>query len=599
MERVADYIIRKLCDAGVRHIFMIAGRGVLFLTDAVAKEERIQGISTYHEQGASYAAMAYARATGGLSACLVSTGCAATNAITAALCAWQDSLPVVFISGQHMLEETTAHTGLRIRTYGSQEADIVRIVKPITKYAVMLENAEDVAEEVEKALFMAQDGRQGPVWIDVPLDIQNMRVEPSEMKHLYSKRTLGQADMDIQGDVRFVAAGMEHAKRPIILIGGGIRSSKAGRVLQDLVERCRIPLVFTSSAADVYGSSHELSIGAAGALGGSRPGNFALQNSDYVLAIGTRLCSQLTGTDYDRFARDAHVVVVDIDAEEHKKKEVRKDRLIVSDARNFLEQLVQENIPSSEESWVQKCLQWKDVFSISKEPFVLDMKEKNQLDLYAFSDAMSEVLPHEATVITDAGFEELIVPSTIRYRDGQQCIFPSAQGAMGFAIPAVLGTYFAGREQIVVVVGDGSIMMNLQELLAIQHHAIPVKIFVIQNDMYAVIRRRQKDLFRRRTIGNDFSDGLAAPDFKRISDCFGFKYRKLEGVDSLVTALTDLMQEEGQIICEVACTPDQPYLHKSYGINEAGRMSYRPLEELSPFLDRDVWVQEMLIPTAD
>ncbi len=588
MERIADYVIRKVNEAGALHVFLITGRGILYLTDAVAKNAAVTPISTYHEQGASYAAMAYSAVTDRVSACLVSTGCAATNAVTACLCAYQDNLPVVFISGNNQLNENTRHTGAPIRTYGSQETDIISIVQSITKYAVMLEDADTAAYEIEKAIYISQEGRKGPVWIDIPLDVQNMRIEESKVEHFVIPAT---NNADIAAEVEMVATQLNLAARPVILIGGGAR--RAREEIKALAEKYHIPIVCSPAASDLYGTSHRLSIGTVGSLGGSRAGNFAVQNSDFVLTIGSKLCSQLTGNK-ENFAREARIIVVDIDEAEHTKDSVKIENVIISDSKQFVYNLLQSDLREHDDSWLEKCIHWKSVFSIDNEEFVKVLKKSDKLDLYTLMDTIGPVLPDNATIITDAGLEELIVPSAIQFRDGQRCLFPAAQGAMGFAIPAIIGAFEAGRRNIVCVVGDGSIMMNVQELQIIKSLNIPVKILVINNGMYAVIRKRQKDLFRKRTIGNDPTDGVPEPGFSNIAKCFGFQYRKIEKRAKLIIALPTLFSGEAEII-EIFCSPEQKYFHESYTINERKKLVHRPIEDMSPFLPRELIKEEMII----
>lgn len=588
MERVADYVIRRISEAGAGHVFMITGRGILYLTDAVAKNKSITPVSTYHEQGASYAAMAYASVHGGVSACIVSTGCASANAVTACLCAYQDNLPVVFISGNNPLNENTRYTGVDIRTYGSQEADIISIVEPITKYAVMLESPEGAAYEIEKAISIAQEGRKGPVWIDIPLDVQNMRIEEEAVSHFVSEI---KTKSNLSEQLNTVKEYLDTAQRPVILIGGGTKG--CSEQIDRVVGKMKIPIVYSPAAADVYGSSYELSIGAVGSLGGTRAGNMVVQNSDFVLAIGSKLCSQLTGTK-EFFAREAKVIAVDIDEKEHSKEGIDLECVLICDAKEFLNGLLDCELQSLKMEWVEKCIHWKSRFAINNETFVQELKTDNKIDLYSLMDELNGILPEDATVITDAGFEELIVPSAGRYKKGQRCLFPSAQGAMGYAIPAIIGAYCAGRNNIICVVGDGSVMMNIQELEIIASMQIPVKILIINNNMYAVIRKRQKDLFRSRTIGNDPKDGVPEPDFSRIAYCFGLGYRKINDRVELLEGLSSIIDGKPEII-EIMCVPDQKYLHESFAINEKKKLVHRPIEDMSPFLPRDVIQNEMII----
>lgn len=593
MERVADYVVDRLVENGIKHIFMITGRGILYLTDAVAKNRDIESVSTYHEQGASYAAMAYAAATDGMSACLVSTGCAAANAVTAALCAYQDNLPVVFISGQNMLNETTRHTGVPIRTYGSQEADIISVVQSVTKYAKMIEEPETVAQVMDEALHLANEGRKGPVWIDIPLDVQNGRIERDTLKRL-----IPDLDSQVLDFSQPILDGLKDAKRPLLFVGGGVRSANAIAELEQFITVTGVPVVFSASAVDAFGSDNELSIGAVGSIGGSRAGNFAVQNADFILVLGSKLCSQTTG-EAKQFARNAKIIVVDIDKNEHKKKGVAISLEINQDVKVFLKNLLSHSLDIKCDEWREKCNHWKKRFSVKNEVFVRELKEDNKIDLYRFADCLSDCLGDEATVITDAGFEELIVPSTIRYKKKQRCLFPAAQGAMGYAIPAILGAYYAGKKDIVAVVGDGSIMMNIQEMLLISKYHIPAKIFVINNDMYAVIRKRQKDLFRTRTIGNDESDGVVTPDFKRLAEGFGVPYSSILGTDDLQKEITKVLNVSGPQLCEVHCVSEQNYLHTSFGYNEKRRLVRKSLEDLSPFLEHDIIREEMIVPMIE
>ena len=591
MERVADYIIDRLVDNNIHHIFLITGRGILYLTDAVARNKSIQGISTYHEQGASYASMAYASAMDGMGACLVSTGCAAANAVTAVLCAYQDNLPVIFISGQNMLNETTRYTGVPIRTFGSQEADIINVVYPITKYAVMLDDPNRTKIEMDKAFYYANEGRKGPVWIDIPLDIQNARIAADELEGWAPPE---KALKILDQEVDYIIDRFKGAERPVIFLGGGVRDAGAVGETALLIEKYNIPVVFSVSASDTYGTDHELSIGAVGSIGGSRAGNFTVQNADFILVLGSKLCSQTTGV-FEQFARQAKVVVVDIDPNEHTKSGIKFDRIIVADIREILLKILTKELPTSDISWVKKCLHWKRMFALCNEPFVQEIICHNEIDLYYFADALSDKLPDDATVITDAGFEELIIPSSIRYKENQRCLFTASQGAMGYAIPAIIGAYFAGKQHIVTVVGDGSFMMNMQELLVISTYHIPAKIFVINNNMYAVIRKRQKDLFRTRTIGNDPSDGVAAPNFQKIAESFGIAYMSIKRPEQLAVGIDKVMDCKDPCICEVYCVEDQKYLHVSFAINRAHKLVKRPLEDLSPFIDRKLFYSEMVI----
>ncbi len=594
MIRIADYIIDAVQKAGVDTIFMLTGRGILQLSDAVAKNEMINGVCTLHEQGASYAAMAYARAKGGLGACLVSTGCAATNAVTACLCAYQDSLPMIFISGQHVHDETTRYTGLPIRTYGSQESDIISIVESITKYAVMLTDPQKTVFETEKALFYALNGRKGPVWIDIPLDIQGMRIEPDEQDH-FEPEELAEINADQIGEI---SDELSAAKRPLLFVGGGCHSAKSE--VKQFIERSGIPAVYSVSACDVFGAGNELSLGAVSSIGAPRTGSFAFQNADYILVLGSKLCSETIGGVPEKIARDAKVTVVDIDLVEHTKKGIHVDRFVNADIKAFINALSTKMTGKEQiDKWRNKCLHWKAIFDIDKEAFVHETDVDNRIDLYDFAKRLSDKLSDNSTLITDAGLEQLIIPSTVSFKRDQRCLFPASQGAMGYAIPAIIGAYYAGCRDIVVVVGDGSIMMNIQELQIIAYYHIPVRIIVINNDMYSVIRSRQQDLFRNRTIGNDPSDGVPAPDFKALAATFGMNFMTITNNDELDEGLNSLFKTDEMIICEAYAKKTQKYFHMSFRKNEEGKMVRPSIEDQSPFMDRDLFKREMIVNLAD
>lgn len=592
--RLSDYIISRIYALGTDTLFSVTGRGILFLTDAVAKHKKINNIATHHEQAAGFSAVAYAQKSNKLGACLVSTGCASTNAITAVLSAWQDNIPCIFISGNNTLKETTNFTKVPIRTYGQQEADIIPLVKSITKYSVMITKANDIVEELDKAIKIALEGRKGPVWIDVPLDIQSAKIDFDESlidKEIDFKKPANPN----QDEIDIITEKLNKSKRPVVLIGSGIKSSDSEKIFQTFVEKNKIPVVFSNSACDIYGSSNELSVGSIGAMGASRAGNFALQNSDLVLVIGNRLSSYATGNDFCKFAREAEIVVVDIDPGEFKKETVKIDQFIQSDAKVFLEKLLEIEFKFKIENWLNKCLHWKKIFGSVEDEFTSSSKT----DLYELCDVLSDILPDECSLVTDSGYNEVILPTNIKFKNGQSTIHPISQGAMGFALAGAVGAYYAKKDNVFVVVGDGSIMMNLQELQTIKHNNIPAKIIVINNNVYGIIRRRQKDLFRRRTIGVDPTDGVSCPDFEKIATAFDIKYLKIDDKETLRSKLENIVDIQEPILIEIMCREDQSYIEVGTTKNIERKYVSRPLEDQIPFLDRDVFLNEMIINPID
>ena len=596
MARVADYVMERLHAEGINHVFMVTGRGALFLTDAVARLKELEGVSVHHEQAAAYAAVAHAQYTGKPGACLVSTGCAGTNAVTGVLCAWQDGIPCVFISGQNTLRETSRHTGIPLRTYGQQEADIVAVVESVTKYAVMITDPKMIVYELGKALHLSQSGRKGPVWIDIPLDIQSMRVNPEECEQFVPSEPGGDATPKLGvEDVQHVAAALRRAERPVLLIGSGIRSANAIAELYAFLAESPIPLTYTGSAPDTYGAEHPLSIGSVGAMGCSRAGNFAVQNSDLLLVLGNRLSSMTTSTDYDKFARDAEIIVVDIDPVEHSKETVSIDRLVVADVKRFLVALMAESTKGAEAPWLEQCAHWKQVFPRCEDRY----RGHARVDLYYLAECLSEALPEKSAFVSDSGFIEVILPTNIGFGDHMRCIHPALQGAMGFALPGAVGAYCASGESTVAVSGDGSVMMNLQELQTIRYHDMPIKMLVINNNAYAIIRRRQVELFRGRTIGTDPGDGVGCPDLAKIASGFDIPYAKIQDSNDLTARLTAVIEMEGPVLCEIMGREDQEYIEVSHARGSDRRYVRRPLEDQAPFLDRALFLSEMVIDPID
>lgn len=586
MIRVADYVMQKLVEVGANKLFCVTGRGMLYLSDALAKCKDIEGVFVHHEQAGAYAAMAYSQISQKIGACMVSTGCASTNAITPILCAWQDDIPMIVISGQNKLNETTRYTRLPIRTYGQQEADIVSLVKPITKYATMIIKAEEIVFEMEKALYMAMNGRKGPVWIDIPLDIQSAQIELNKVKHF---EPINKNLFVSQTDLNDVIDKLYNSKRPLILFGSGIRSANAIEELKILIKTTEIPAVYANSAVDVLDSRLDLLIGCVGAMAANRAANFAIQNADLIIVLGCRMTTMITGENLNHFAREADIITIDIDEFEHKKLGNKIQKQIIVDVKCFIQTLLGQKLPKTNKEWQEKCQHYKQTFPKCEERF----KQNEQVDLYYLSEILETTLDKDAICVVDAGLEELIIPTTINFKERQRCIHPVSQGAMGYALPAAMGAFLASNRQVVAIIGDGSIMMNLQELQTINHNNIPIKILVINNNCYAVIRRRQEELFRR-SIGTDFKNGVSCPDFKKVASCFGFEYKKINSTNELKT-LKDILKIPKHLICEIMAKEDQIYIHSSYRRGENGKFMQPPIEDQSPFIDRVLFKKEMII----
>lgn len=592
MIRVADYIVQRLVEAGIDTTFLLTGRGILFLSDAIAKNEQVQPICVHHEQAAAFAAVGYAQQTNKLGCCVVSTGCASTNTLTGVLNAWQDGVPLVVISGQNKKNETVVYTGKHIRTYGSQEANLIPVVTPITKYATTLLHPEQIAEVMDRALWEATHGVKGPVWIDVPVDVQNMRIEPNSLTHWSFDELSVETSIDIINDI---VDSLNIAERPVLLIGNGIRSANAVDALCQWMQRYTIPVVYSASAVDIYGTSNKYSIGTVGTIGCNRAANFTIQNADLILSIGCRLSPTLTGSEYTKFAREAKIIVVDIDEVEHSKNTVRIDRFVHADALDFIQKISNYDIRPISIAWLDKVLHWKKIFPKVEDNFI----QEGQIDLYEIASILSTLLPNDAVVLTDAGMEELLIPTTIDFGANQRMLHPASQGCMGVALPASIGAYYACKHDVIAVIGDGSVMMNIQELQTIANYNIPVKIIVINNGIYAVIRKRQKELFRTRTIGTDTTNGVSVPSFENLSNCFNIPYYRIDSKDCLAFGIKHILSANGPILCEIIATENQDYIRSGAAFNNQRKFVNRPIEDQMPFLDRELIKEEMIIEPID
>lgn len=590
--RVADFVIDHLASKHINTFFSVTGRGSLFLNDALARSDRAKYFFFHHEQSAAFSAITTPYINNQISCCMVSTGCASTNTITAVLSSWQDSLPVIFISGQNFKNETTTYTRKKIRTYGQQEANIIELIKPITKYAKMIVDPRNIKYELDKAIFFANQKNKGPVWLDIPLDIQNSRIDERNLKSFFKKQFTKKCSTNL---IDKVFKELKYSKRPAILIGSGIKSSNCVKEFKTFIKKFKIPVVYTSSGTSILGSENKFSVGSLGSQGCSRQGAFTVQNCDFLIVLGSRLNSLTIGLDTEKFARDAKKIIVDINKEEHSKVKIKNSRLIHCDLGFFLNKMNKKKEIPTWNTWMSKVLKWKRIFKRNS-----DVSGKtNKINLYNLSEVFSKTLHRETVLICDSGFIDVILPTNIKFKKKQICIHPVSQGSMGFALPSIIGAYSTGKKNIVSVIGDGSIMMNLQELQTLKNYNIPAKIFIINNNVYGIIRRRQKELFRGRTIGTDNTNGVSCPNFKKISKAFGIKYKVIKTKKNLQTQIQNILNENKTIICEILADENQEYIEIGYSKNHEGKIVRRPLEDQKPFLKRDLFLKEMIVKPID
>jgi acetolactate synthase-1/2/3 large subunit len=597
MIRVADYIANFISDRlGLKDVFMLTGAGIMHLTDGIACNKKLRAVCVHHEQSASMALEAFARANEDFAVGYFSTGPAATNALTGLGGAWQDSVPCLFISGQVKRSEASHNAGIPgLRQFGVQELDIIPIVSSLCKYAVHLKDPAKVRYELEKAVHIAKRGRPGPVWLEVPMDVQGAMIDPDTLDaydHDYVEPAASPED------VRYVVEALEQSKRPVIIAGRGIRLAGAQKLLQELATKYSIPVVTPYLGIDNLRHDLDIYIGKTG-VKGDRAANFSMQNADLVLAIGTSLHVTVIGYEYEQFARAAKKIVVDIDPTSHKKKTIKIDRLIESDAKVLLDALITElaahNMDSANTDWLTRCVGWKKKYPVC----LPEYKETDgAINIYSFVDRLSALSAPGDMFVSDAGSAFYAVSQGIQLtKDNQRHIPSSAMATMGYSLPAAIGVSAAtGDGRVLAVTGDGSFQQNIQELQTLLHYNLPVKLFVLNNDGYLSIRASQKNYFKERYIGEGPRSGVTMPDTLKICEAYGIPAARVSDLSALDAAIEQAFNTPGPYVLDIVTPSEQPIIPTvSSRVNPDGSMSSRPLEDMAPFLDRTEYRSNLLI----
>ncbi len=592
--RVADYVAEKLYGVGVKDVFIVTGGGLMFMTDGLACHKSIRPVPCLHEQAAAMAAIAYAQYNNNYGACYVTTGCGGTNTVTAVLHAWQDHIPVVYVSGQCNRDEMMIIAKAPVRAIGQQEADIVSIVESITKYAVTIMDPEETVYHVEKALYLAKAGCQGPVWLDIPMDVQEAEIDPTRQKHFDPKELPPVKTEPTADETDAVVRALESAERPMLILGAGIRCAEAGEAFYGFAHDNGIPYVGTRRGWDICPKSDPLHMGLAD-IRGNRAANMAMQNADVLLVLGSRLSVFTTGYNYEYFARGAkQVIVVDIDENEHKKGTVHLDLVINADVKAFLKALPRLKMRDTS-LWREKCAHWKEALPV----FTPDQKnDADGISKFAFIEALNRFLRSDSVVVTDAGATTEIPMQGLYYTTfAQRYIGSAEQCEMGYAVPGAVGASIArGKGEAICIVGDGSLQMNIQELQTIVTQELPVKIFVWNNGGYGTIRAHQKSIFKGRYVGVDPASGTAFPPLDKIADAYGIPYSKAATLNELEKAIPAVMDRQGPVVCEVFCRKEEtnPMVKAKYRKENGERIALSP-EDMFPPIDRELFEREMII----
>lgn len=607
--RLADYVANFLADRGVTDVFTVVGGGAMHLNDALGHHPRLRCTYNHHEQASAIAAEAYARLENRIAALCVTTGPGGTNALTGVVGGWLDSIPMFVISGQVRYDTTARYgerftDGLPLRAVGDQEYDIVKSVAPMTKYAVMIEDPTTIRHHLEKAWHLATTGRPGPVWIDIPVNFQGGYIETDELLGYDPTEDDALLPPPVSAETaRQVLDMIRSAERPVIYAGGGIRLSGGYDAFRRMIERLGVPVVTYWNSVDLIEDDHPLYCGRGGNMG-DRPGNFAVQNADLVLAIGTRISIRQTGYSFDTWARAAKVIMVDIDRAEMRKHTLHIDLPVWADAKDFMEKLsaLADDIPVfAGQTWRDQCVTWRETYPAT---LPRHWEENGQTaNVFASIKHISSQLPEGSLTAVSNGACCVVGHQNWVIKRGTRFIINSAIASMGYGLPAAIGLCVAaGRRDTVCMEGDGSIMMNLQELQTIVTNRLPIKVFLINNQGYHSIRLTQNNLFKDRAkvgIGPESGD-LSFPDFSKMASAFGMPYFCAHSNAEMKDAVAQTLATPGFAFCELFTDTVQVWEPKSATRRlPDGTLVSPPLEDLAPFLPREELRQNMYIPMLE
>ena len=596
--RLADYVARFVAAQGVDCVFLVPGGGAMYLVDAFGRCDGMTYVANHHEQASSIAAEAYARINGRLGCALVTTGPGATNAVTGCTGAWIESVPLLIISGQVKRADLMGTSG--VRQMGPQEVDIVAMVRPVTKYAVTVMEPAAIRQHLERAVHLATTGRRGPVWLDIPLDVQNAAIDADALQGFTPPARDAPRAARLAETCADVARHIAAAERPLILAGHGIRLAEAAAEFRDLYEALQIPVVTTWNAADLIPSTHPLSVGKPGTVALRAP-NFAVQNADLVVAIGARLDNVVTAYNLSGFGRCADKIVVDVDRNELAKFAGKAGfaMRIEADAKRFIKALLplaRGAAPRDRKAWLARCTDWKRRYPINDgTPF----PERGPIGHFHLTQILSQELPARSLIVTgSSGLAIEFFHTGFANKEGQRVFLTSGLGAMGYGLPAMIGAYMASdRRPFFGIESDGSLMMNVQELQTIASLRLPLRLFVFNNAGYASIRNTQRNYFDGRYVGSGPSSKLEIPDLVALAKTFGWAAFALDDVADLRKGIRRALDHKGPLLVDVRVMQDEVLFPKSAALPQPdGSMRSMPLEDMSPLLPRDEFRANMLVP---
>jgi acetolactate synthase-1/2/3 large subunit len=599
--KVSDYIANLVASLGIRDVFMVTGGGAMHLNHSFGTNKKLNCIFNHHEQACAIAAESYYRLYNKLAIANVTSGPGGTNAITGVYGAYVDSIGMLIISGQVKYETTVKSTNLNLRQYGDQELDIVKLVKPITKYASMILDPYDIRKELEKAIFISKNGRPGPVWLDIPLNVQAAKIDPSKMIGYKIETENKTKIINLRRNVKKVLEIISKAKRPVIYAGNGISLAGQRNNFRRLVTALKIPVVTGWSAHDLIDSNNKYLIGRPGTIG-DRPGNFAVQNADVLLILGTRLNIRQISYNWDSFAREAYKIWVDIDELEFERPNIKPDFPIIADLGDFIPELL-KHIPVKHNKVHSEWLLWNKKRKV-KYPVLQDhhWNKKRKVNPYPAISRIFDFLKKDSIVVTANGTAVIVSFQTAKIKLGQRLWSNSGSATMGYDLPASIGAYYASnkKKQIICIAGDGSIMMNIQELQTIVNYNMPIKIFIINNSGYVSIFQTHNNFFNGKEVGGGPKSGVTFPAFEKIAKAFGIKYLSIKKYSELDKNIISTLESNKSVICEIVVDEEQVFEPKLGAKQHPdGRITSPALEDLSPFLSREELQSNMIIPLYD
>jgi len=596
-QRVADYIADFLASHNITDVFTVTGGGAMHLNDALGHHPKLHCTYNHHEQACAIAAEAYARVNNKIAAVCVTTGPGGTNAITGVVGGWLDSIPMLIVSGQVRYDTTARFTGLNLRAVGIQEFDIVKSISSMTKYAEMVIVPQQIRYSLEKAFFLAHADRPGPCWLDIPLNVQASIIETDSLPSYNPEKESSVTTPVSIEIIDKIIEKIKNSKRPVINAGSAIRYSGGFETFQKLVEKLQIPVVTGWNSIDLIPDEHPLYIGRAG-ISGDRSGNFAIQNSDLVLSLGSRLSIMQVGYNFKAWAREAYTIVVDIDSEELKKPTLHVSMPVCADVKDVMKKILlrleNDNMLVNED-WIKWCQCRKKKYPVVQQKHYDDT---DMVNVYAFIKELSSFLPEDYYTVVGNGSACVVGSHAYVIKKGQRFFINSAISSMGYDLPAAIGVCIAhDKKEIVCVTGDGSIQMNLQELQTIITNKLPIKIFIINNQGYHQIRQTQKNFFGEPMVGIGPASGdLEFPDMGKIAYAYGYPYKKCTSNKELKIFIQETFAQKGPVISEVFVSTSQIFEPKSATKKlEDGTLVSAPLEDLAPFLPREELLENMII----